>query len=173
MKRLITAALLAISLMSAGPGAQAAGTRLAIAPFEADSLAQIVRSHAGRPFVLILWSLDCVYCQASLDTLAEQKRAHPELDIVTLSTDAMGDAPTDALVAERLRKLALTGNAWAFGAAPAEQLRYAVDPKWHGEMPRSYWFDAQGRRTPYSGVLTAAVIDKLAGPAGDKAVSRR
>jgi hypothetical protein len=164
MKRLITATLLSLSmLMCAGPGAQAAGAPLAVAPFEPDSLARIVGAHAGRPFVLILWSLDCVYCQASLNALAEQKRTHPELDIVTLSTDGLGDAQTDALVEERLRKLALTGEAWGFGTAPAEQLRYAVDPKWHGEMPRSYWFDAQGRRTAHSGVLTAATIDRLAG----------
>lgn len=163
MRNLIATALLSFSMwLGAGPGACAAESKLAVAPFEADSLARIVRAHAGKPFVLILWSLDCVYCQASLNALAEQQRSHPELDIVTLSTDGVGDPQTDALVEQRLRKLALTGNAWGFGAAPAEQLRYAIDPKWHGEMPRSYWFDAQGRRTPHSGVLTPATIDKLA-----------
>ncbi|HJV01751.1 MAG TPA: hypothetical protein VJ752_14500 [Burkholderiaceae bacterium] len=162
----MTTALLFMSLWlgaGAGTAVQAAEAKLAVASFEADSLAQIVRAHAGKPFVLILWSLDCVYCQASLNALAEQKRTHPELDIVTLSTDGVGDPQTDALVEQRLRKLALTGNAWGFGAAPAEQLRYAIDPKWHGEMPRSYWFDAQGRRTPHSGVLTPATIDRLSG----------
>ncbi|MBA5606190.1 hypothetical protein H3H36_12585 [Duganella sp. FT3S] len=160
MKRWMTTALLSMSLWL-GAGAQAAEAKLAVAPFEADSLAQIVRTHAGKPFVLILWSLDCVYCQASLNALAEQKRSHPALEIVTLSTDGVGDPQTDALVEQRLRKLALTTNAWGFGAAPPEQLRYAIDPKWHGEMPRSYWFDAQGRRTPHSGVLTPATIDQL------------
>lgn len=163
MKRLIATALLSLAMsLGAGAGAQAAEAKLPVASFEADSLTQIVRAHAGKPFVLILWSLDCVYCQASLNALAEQKRSHPELEIITLSTDGVGDPQTDALVAQRLRKLALTGNAWGFGAAPAEQLRYAIDPKWHGEMPRSYWFDAQGRRTAHSGVLTPATIDKLA-----------
>lgn len=162
MKRVITTTLLSMWLSA---GAQAAETRLAVAPFEADSLPRIVRAHAGKPFVLILWSLDCVYCQASLNVLAEQKRSNPAMDIVTLSTDGIGDPQTDAQVEQRLRKLALTSNAWGYGAAPAEQLRYAIDPKWHGEMPRSYWFDAQGRRTPYSGVLTPATIERLSGKA--------
>ena len=162
MKRMITTAVLSTAMwLGAVAGAQAAETKLAVAPFEADSLPQIVRAHAGKPFVLILWSLDCVYCQASLNVLAEQKHTNPALDIVTLSTDGVGDPQTDALVEQRLRKLALTSNAWGYGAAPAEELRYAIDPKWHGEMPRSYWFDAQGKRTPYSGVLTPATIERL------------
>ena len=103
MKRMMTTALLSLSLwLGAGAGAQAAEAKLAVAPFEADSLAQIVRAHAGKPFVLILWSLDCVYCQASLNVLAEQKRTNPALDIVTLSTDGVGDPQTDALVEQRL-----------------------------------------------------------------------
>lgn len=164
MKRVITSAMLATAMwLGAVAGAQATEAQLAVTPFEADSLPQIVRAHAGKPFMLILWSLDCVYCQASLNVLAEQKRSHPALDIVTLSTDGVGDPQTDALVAQRLRKLALTSNAWGYGAAPPEQLRYAIDPKWHGEMPRSYWFDAEGRRTPYSGVLTPATIERLTG----------
>jgi hypothetical protein len=130
-------------------------------PFESDSLGRILSSQQGKPFVLILWSLDCVYCQASLAVLAQEKRTHPRFNIVTLSTDPLGDPQTDALIDARLRALGLTSGAWAFGAAPPEQLRYAVDPKWHGEMPRSYWFDAQGKRTAFSGTLTPALIQKL------------
>lgn len=157
MKRMIAAILLA-TLALLGNLAQA-GAR--IKPFEPDSLDRILNAHKGRPFVLILWSLDCVYCQASLAVLAQEKPARPGLNIVTLATDPLDDPQAAALVAQRLRKLGLTRDAWAFGAAPPEQLRYAVDPKWHGEMPRSYWFDAQGKRAAYSGVLTPAMIDKL------------
>ncbi len=157
MKKLFTLMLAAVLGLLAGVAQAKAVTRA----FEHDSLEQIQASHKGKPFVLILWSLDCVYCQASLDALAQQKRRQPGLAVVTLSTDAMGDAATDALIGARLRALGLTANSWAFGAQPPEQLRYALDPKWHGEMPRSYWFDAQGKRVAYSGVLTPAVIAEL------------
>lgn len=151
---------LCLALLAAGL-AGAAHALAPVAPFEADSLGTIVQQQQGKPFVLILWSLDCVYCQASLKVLAREKRKHPELNIVTLSTDPAGDPQTEALVDQRLRALSMTSNAWGFGDAPQERLRYAIDPKWHGEMPRSYWFDAQGKRTPYSGVLTPAIIAKL------------
>jgi hypothetical protein len=55
----------------------------------------------------------------------------------------------------------MTRNAWAFGSTPPEQLRYVIDPKWHGEKPRSYWFNARGEKIAYSGVLTPATIQKL------------
>lgn len=157
MKRTITAIFLALI----GLLGNVAAAPAPIAPFEPRSLDQILAAHKGQPFVLILWSLDCVYCQASLTVLSKEKRVRPSLSIVTLSTDAVGDPQTDALVGERLRAFGLTSDAWAFGAVPPEQLRYAVDPKWHGEMPRSYWFDARGKRIAYSGVLTPAVIEKL------------
>ena len=135
----------------------------ALASFEPDSLAQIVKAHQGKPFVLLLWSLDCPFCQLSLAALSRKKTSAARLDVVTLTTDAQGDAEIDAQVSARLRALGLTRNAWAYGAAPPEQLRYAIDPKWHGELPRSYWFDAHGKRVGYSGVLTPEIIRKLAG----------
>jgi hypothetical protein len=140
----------------------AAGAAPAIQPFEPDSLAHIVESRKGKPFVLLVWSLDCEYCQASLKALAQEKRKR--LNIVTLSTDALDDPQAAALMQKRLGSLGMTDDAWAFGSASPEQLRYAIDPKWHGEKPRSYWFDAQGKKIAYSGVLTPAAIAKLSSP---------
>ncbi|MES2297235.1 MAG: hypothetical protein V4582_09340 [Pseudomonadota bacterium] len=153
------AILLAMMLAWLVGGAQQA--QAAPKPFEPDSLGQMVAAHKGKPFVLIVWSLDCEFCQASLAVLAKEKLTHPALRLVTLSTDAQGDAQTDAAVEDRLRSLGLNAEAWAFGGAPPEQLRYAIDPKWQGEMPRSYWFDAQGKSVAYSGVLSAATIARL------------
>jgi hypothetical protein len=150
-----------IALLLAGLGGGACQAQAAPKPFEPDSLAQIVAAHKGKPFVLVIWSLDCEFCQASLAVLGQEKLARPNLRVVTVSTDAQGDAQTDAAVEERLRGLGLMAEAWAFGAAPPEQLRYAIDPKWHGEMPRSYWFDGRGKPLAYSGVLSAATIAKL------------
>lgn len=154
MKRTITALLLA----SLGMLAHA---RTPVKVFEPQSLEQILAAHKGQPFVLIVWSLDCVYCKASMAALAQEKRVRPRFNIVTLATDPMGDPQTDALIDERLRSVGLTNGAWAFGTTPPEQLRYAVDPKWHGETPRSYWYDAQGKRVAYSGLLAPAMIEKL------------
>ncbi len=129
----------------------------AIQVFQTDSMARIIAGQKGKPFVLMVWSLDCEYCQASLNTLAQEKRKRKDLTVVTLATDALGDAQ----VKKKLGSIGLGTNAWAFSAAPQEQLRYAIDAKWHGEMPRSYWFNAKGERVGYSGLITAEIITKF------------
>lgn len=134
-----------------------------IQPFEADDMTRIVASHRGKPFVLVVWSLECEYCQTSLSALSGEKRKRKDFDVVTLSTDAVGDSQTATLMRKKLASAGMAGNAWAFGDAPPEQLRYAIDPKWHGEMPRSYWFNARGERVAYSGAITPDVIARFSG----------
>ena len=141
-----------ISFAYAAPGMRA---------FAADSLQGIVHENKGKPFVLVVWSLDCSYCQTSLGNIAAERGRGRNLRVVTLSTDAFDDAEAMAQAALRLKAVGFAENAWAFGDAPPEQLRYALDPRWHGEKPRSYWFDAKGNRTAYSGVITPEVMDKF------------
>jgi hypothetical protein len=136
----------------------------AIEQFETDSLSDVIASQKGKSFILLVWSLDCQYCQASLKTLKEETRKRKDLRIVTLATDSLDDPQAAALVQQRLAALGMDANAWAFGGAPAEQLRYAIDPKWHGEMPRSYWFNARGDKVAHSGVVTPELIARLAAP---------
>lgn len=127
--------------------------------FTPDSMKNILASHKGKPFVLVIWSLDCEFCQASISTLAKEKKLHPNLNVVTVSTDSLEDQEARPLRRKRLESIGLTTDAWAFGAMPPEQLRYALDKDWHGEMPRSYWFDAKGKSTARSGVITPAVVE--------------
>lgn len=133
----------------------------AFQPFGPDSLERIVGSQKGKPFVLVVWSLDCAYCQASLHTLAKEKSKHKNLNVVMLATDSLTDTEAVPLMMKKLETAGMTNDAWAFGAASAEQLRYAIDPKWRGELPRSYWFNAQGKSVAYSGVITPEVIAKF------------
>lgn len=133
----------------------------AMRTFTPDSLPRIIAEHKGKPFVLVVWSLDCSFCQTSLDNLASERRIRKDLRVVTLSTDAIGDEEAMAQAATRLQALGLADNAWAFGDAPPEQLRYALDARWYGEKPRTYWFNAKGERTPYSGLITPAVIERF------------
>ncbi|MGV3742386.1 MAG: TlpA family protein disulfide reductase [Burkholderiaceae bacterium] len=156
VKRIRLFFLLAASLL---PCLGTAGSMLQ--PFEPNSLQNIVERHKGKPFMLFVWSLDCVYCQASLDHLAKAKRDNQGLTIVTLSTDLASDPQAAEMMQKRLSSLQLSGDAWAFGSAAPEKLKYALDPKWYGEKPRSYWFNAQGERIGYSGVLNPDTIEKL------------
>lgn len=153
MRRVVMAGALAL----AGMAAQAA----AIAPFGADGMERIAAAMKGKPFVLIVWSLDCEFCRASMDTLAQERKAGRKLEVVTVSTDALTDPVLGPMMDKRLAQLKMRDGAWAFGDLAPERLRYAIDPRWHGEKPRSYWFNAAGERTAYSGVITPQIIEKF------------
>jgi len=155
----IAASLAASPMANAAGNAGAAATSLK--PFEPQSVEQIAASHKGKPFVILVWSMDCEFCQHSLDVLSRARAANPGFDIVTISTDPLSDAALSQLVTKRLSGINLLADAWSFGEQPPERLRYAIDPRWRGEKPRSYWYDAQGQRSAHSGVITPAVIEKM------------
>lgn len=129
--------------------------------FESNSLQQIMQQQKGKPFMLFIWSLDCTYCQITLDVLAQAQREDKGLTIVTLSTDSVTDAQAVSQMEKRLTGLNMPHNAWAFGSASPDKLKYAIDPKWFGEKPRTYWFNARGERIAYSGTLTPEKIKSL------------
>ena len=124
-----------------------------VAVFESANAARIAASQQGKPFVLVVWSLDCVYCKRNFDALGKLRAQHPGLRVVTLATDSAEASPQVQKTLERVR---LTRNAWVFGHEPQERLRYAVDPDWMGEMPRTYFYRADGQRQGVSGVISEA-----------------
>jgi len=121
-----------------------------VKPFARDTLASIEREHAGKPFWLVLWDLECPYCMKSLSHLAAAQRSDPQLQVVTVSTDPMESAGE---VAARLAQLGVRSEAYAFGDAPREALQYAIDATWLGEKPRAYRYGADGKREAISGVI--------------------
>ncbi|QSA96368.1 TlpA disulfide reductase family protein [Methylococcus sp. EFPC2] len=138
-------------------------TRLAAAevplrPFGSGSLAQIESARTGKPFILSVWSIDCVSCMKELDALSHALDKFPGLQVVLVSTDDL--AQQDA-VAKMLQKHGLIGKAdnWIFADSDAQALRYEIDNTWYGEMPRSYFYDAAHERTAHSGALTLPDID--------------
>ena len=154
--RTLPAAMLALALAC---GASPAGAR-ELKAFEPQSVDRIAAGHKGKPFVVLVWSMDCEFCQASLDVLAKARAANPGLDIVTITTDPLSDAALSRMVVKRLGSLAMMDDAWSFGELASERLRYAIDPRWRGEKPRSYWYNAQGQRIAYSGMITPEVLSQ-------------
>lgn len=130
----------------------------AIKPFSRDTLRKIEQQHAGASFWLVLWDLECVYCMKSLANVAAVQREHPDLKIVTISTDPISAA---SAIRQRLVELGVRSEAYAFAPASEEALRFAIDPAWMGEKPRAYRYAAGGTRAAISGVLS---VNELAVP---------
>ena len=150
MKRVASfiGAMLLVSLVGAAEPA--------IKSFGPDSFAQIAASAGGKPQVVMVRSLDCSYCEPSFQALAEAQRRG--LKVVTIAADPADEDEATTLILRKLAKSGLRAETGAFGPAPTEQLRHAIDPKWRGEMPRSYWFDGKGQMRAYSGLITAERI---------------
>lgn len=145
-----------VSSRSATPTTAAGETT--IAPFDAQTLAEIERAHRGEPFWLVLWDLECTYCMRSLVNIAAAQKQHPGLRVVTITTDPLSDAPA---IGDRLAEIGVVSQPYAFSGAAPEALRYAIDPAWAGEKPRAYRYDASGKREAISGVLKP---EQLVGP---------
>ncbi len=143
------ALLLAVLLLSSPLGLASQAVR----PFVSGSLAKIVAERQGRPFVLAFWSVSCAHCPQELKALGELKKRHPALEVVLVAADAPEDAPQTAELAARfgLGKV----EQWIFADEMPERLRYEIDRRWHGELPRTHFYDRTHRVEAVSGLVPA------------------
>ncbi|MDO8343138.1 MAG: hypothetical protein Q7T48_08070, partial [Cellvibrio sp.] len=64
-------------------------------------------------------------------------------------------------IARTLQKYPLKkAESWVFADSFVERLRYEVDMQWYGELPRTYFYDAQGHALALSGKLDYAQIER-------------
>jgi thiol-disulfide isomerase/thioredoxin len=148
IKRLLTVLM---GLLWLCPGIYAAEVK-PLNEFKTGSYRQILDNQAGKPFVLIIWSLTCPSCIKDMELLDELHKKNPQLAFVMLSTDEPPDAKEIKDLLEKHR-LADVEN-WVFADDNAQKLRFEIDPTWFGEMPRTYFFDNIHNRTGISGVLS-------------------
>jgi len=123
-----------------------------IRPFISGSFSQILEQRQEKSFVLVLWSLDCPSCYKELEMLGKFSRQHIDLDIVLVSTDIT--ATQDELLTVLTRYQLDNIESWVFSGDSDERLRFEIDRNWYGELPRSYFFQASGKKQVISGLLS-------------------
>lgn len=124
--------------------------------FTTDTFADIKAEYAGKPFFVSLWSVDCPPCRVELDMLGELVAEQPDLALVLISTDQLAERD---YANEVLEDAGLDGIAsWMFADSFAERLRYTIDPYWFGELPRSYYYDADHNSRSHSGIMTRDML---------------
>ena len=129
----------------------AAGAAESIRPFTLGSLEQVLGAREGKPFILVFWSLDCQYCPTELKMLSELKRSHPAMDIVLIATDSVSDAPQLISRAESYGMSKV--EQWVFAEDMPERLRFEIDRRWYGEVPRTYFYDQKHQREARTGLI--------------------
>ena len=79
--------------------------------------------------------------------------------LAMLATDdaSASDQVKSILVGNELNKL----DNWIFADANAQKLRYEIDPKWYGEVPRTYFVDKNHQRVGVSGALSRETYETM------------
>ena len=153
MNRFVPALLVAAFLGGLAPAVSAGELR----PWGYGSMTAIEASHAGSAFIVVLWATDCAPCRRELRLLEGLLERHPAVPVVLVATD---DRANEAQVGEVLAQYALDScESWQFAEANVERLRYSVDPRWYGELPRAYLYDAAGQRRAISGPLSEETLE--------------
>ncbi len=144
-------------------GAVCASAAQEVKPFVRGSHQQIVSARAGKPFVITFWSLTCTNCRDDLAMFGKLVQKHRSFDLVLVATDTPEQKQeiTSTLQHFRLGRAGLGRiESWVFADSYAERLRFEVDPQWYGELPRTYFYDAQGRAQALSGTLDHDQIER-------------
>lgn len=128
-------------------------------PFTDKSFDTVMASYANEAFLVVLWSLDCPPCRNELKLLSRWKQQHPDLKMVFIATDSIElSDEAQKIIEEYGLEIA---DHWIFADTFVERLRHSIDPQWFGELPRSYFFDANHQATAHSGLLNAAILGEI------------
>ncbi len=124
--------------------------------FTTGSYQAILQHYQDRPFVLVLWSLDCPPCHEELAMLADFRKQRPHFNLLLISIDGV---EAEAEVEDRLYHLGLLSvENWIFTEPVSPRLLNQIDPSWYGVVPRSYLFDVDHRRQTITGLLSLETL---------------
>jgi thiol-disulfide isomerase/thioredoxin len=139
-------------MIAAGPLAAADFT-----PLDRQAAKRLLDPESHRqPTVIALWSSDCNYCKKNLNLLSSLAKKNKNLRLITVAAE-----PEIAELLPMLKQYALTGPRYAYGTDNPEAIAYAIDPNWHGELPRTFLFDGRGGKAVVAGVISTSAVEKL------------
>jgi len=152
VRLLCSIALLCVLSLGVGRASE-----LALRDFTAKSVADIRAAQAGRPFVLALWSVHCEPCLREMGRWGPLQRKYSNIPIILVTTDPLRERRK---VVGMLARFDVAGvQTWQFADEFEEKVRYSIDPKWRGELPRTYLFDGSGGVQSRSGPADLAWIE--------------
>ncbi|MGS0997867.1 hypothetical protein [Rhodanobacter sp. UC4451_H18] len=151
MKRLVLIVALLFPVLAM------AGT---LQPLAAGDIAALLKPPTHGERIIVLWALDCAYCEPNLEALAKLQRAHPrDIELVIVTTDSI---ERRRAIEARLQHMKVDGLPnRAYAEAMPERLNFLLDPTWGGETPRVLVIRADGSRLGISGELTPAQMRKI------------
>jgi thiol-disulfide isomerase/thioredoxin len=152
-KQLLSALVILLALLNNQVQAEQPGLK----PFTTGSYQQILANNANQPFMLVVWSITCSSCLKDMPLLSRIHKKKPELKIIMLAADDISE--TDQIQAILKKNQLSDIENWGYADENTQKLQFSIDPKWYGELPRTYFFDKAHQREGVSGVLSEADYD--------------
>lgn len=154
MRRAVLASLvlcvLWIGLAGAAPCAtsdpsQAALARIVVTPADAPTIKRYIASQHGKVVVVDFWATWCLNCMAEFPTVVKLQRqyAGKGLVVIGVSQDVARDVP--GRVKPFLARQHATFAEFLEQADDPEDFINAFDPKWQGDLPRTFIYDRRGQ----------------------------
>jgi thiol-disulfide isomerase/thioredoxin len=125
--------------------------------FDKTQLTTVKKQNMGKQWLMLLWSVDCPPCFKELAIIQKLQKKHDDLAVVIINTD-----DSDEINAERkeiIEKFELTNfTNFHFLDGEGDQSRFFIDPNWYGELPRSYFFESNGKSHGKSGLVNKTLL---------------
>ncbi|HEY8096345.1 MAG TPA: hypothetical protein VIE65_09695 [Methylobacter sp.] len=127
--------------------------------FTSGSYQQILADNANQPFMLVIWSVNCSSCLKDMALLSSIHQSRPEIKMIMLAADELSATNQVQQILEKNQLSEI--ESWVYAEENTQKLQFAIDPKWYGELPRTYFFDKAHQRTGVSGVLSKEDYDAM------------
>ncbi len=151
MRRWLSLALL---ILAACPTAAMPGE---VQPFVRGSWAAIRKAHAGQPTVVHFWGVTCGPCRLEMPAWGKLLQERPDLHLVVIDADLVPNEPNAVATMLAQSGLAAAEN-WTFDDEFVERLRYEIDPKWQGDIPRTLLLARDGSTSVIEGVANPGTV---------------
>ena len=127
--------------------------------FTKAELELVKKQYQGQQWLMLLWSVDCPPCFKELAIIQKLKASSANLKVMLVNTDADEESYLERETIVKQFDLQSLAN-YHFVDGQGDQSRYAIDPQWYGELPRSYFFKASGESIGKSGLVNEVLIKK-------------
>jgi thiol-disulfide isomerase/thioredoxin len=124
--------------------------------FDIGSFEKIVKDKKKQDHLVVFWSITCQPCLVELKKISKLHKQYPEYQFTLVSTDYSLEKETIMGILQDY-DLAEVDN-WVFANRDETKLRYDIDSRWFGDLPRSYFFPLQGEIKRLRGALTSAEL---------------
>ena len=115
-----------------------------VEPIDTAGLKDLISKPKDKPLLVNFWATYCDPCRDEFPDLVKvDSDFRPKsLDFVTVSLDDVGDIKTK--VPEFLAHMKATMPAYLLDVSDPEPAINAVDPKWQGDLPATFLYNAKG-----------------------------